>query len=270
MTVVYLPWYLIGARVAFVATSIVLLGGCALTALTIYRRILAAIAHNRERLGSLVVQETGNCYRQIEALINIRSELGIQKALPPMRGWAVSPDFAEVMVGELKARSPTRVLECGSGASTLVIAYFLRGQGSGHVVSLEHDREYAKKSSQLVAQHGLQMQATVIYAPLIPYSREGREFLWYDVSAVGESACFDFVAVDGPPKDIGPLARWPLLCVLGDRLAPESAIVMDDTNRPDERCILEQWKESVPHVVISDYETEKGAAVLFIPETPLK
>ena len=263
--VAYLTWRLGGTGVALIATATVLFFGCSFATLTLYRRVLDALRRVEQRLGSVTVREADNCYRQMEALINVRSELSIRRALPAMRGWAISPDLAEVMLAELKDRSPTHVLECGSGVSTLVIAYFLKRQGRGQVVSLEHDRDHVRKSSQLVAQHGLQAHATVVYAPLVAHDCEGREFLWYDVSAIHGSNCFDFVVVDGPPKDVGPLARWPLLYVVGDRLAAGSAIILDDVSRPDEKEILEQWKESVPDIMISDFRTEKGAAVIQMP-----
>ena len=84
-------------------------------------------------------------YRQIESLFSIFGPLRVTAPLPPMREWAVSPDFANMIAGTIY-RKAGRVLELGSGVSTLVAGYALRQAGGGALVSLEHEEHFARIS----------------------------------------------------------------------------------------------------------------------------
>jgi hypothetical protein len=74
-------------------------------------------------------------YQQLEALTSLTSILPIRYPLPPMRGWAISPDFGVLLVSEILNKKPHVVVELGSGVSTLLIAYCLELVGHGRVVS---------------------------------------------------------------------------------------------------------------------------------------
>src|SRR5688572_19602665 len=77
--------------------------------------------------------------RRAESAVSLSAPLGM--AAPVFGRWADEGDFAGMIVRELE-RSPQLVVECGSGATSLIIADKLRQNGSGRVVSLEHDLVY--------------------------------------------------------------------------------------------------------------------------------
>ena len=55
---------------------------------------------------------------KIDALFSIFSIIQLRHPLPAMGHWAVSPDFARILVDVILDRKPGLILELGSGAST--------------------------------------------------------------------------------------------------------------------------------------------------------
>ena len=138
---------------------------------------------------------------------------------------------------------PQLVLECGSGTSTLWTAYALRRNGSGRVVALDHDAEYADATADVIAEHGLEQWAHVRHAPLAPTDTPRGSMPWYSTDLT-DLAGIELLVVDGPPQATGELARYPALPLLADRLAPKARILFDDAHRPDEVAVLEAWRET--------------------------
>ena len=99
--------------------------------LEIYRRVQFLLNHAHEN------------YRQTEALFSLFSLLKIRRPLPPLRDFAISPDFANLLVALIDETRPRVILELGSGASTLITGYRLQQLGQGRIISLEHDEKYA-------------------------------------------------------------------------------------------------------------------------------
>src|ERR687891_1928258 len=64
-------------------------------------------------------------YPQTETLSSLLAVLRPRAPFPPFRGWAISPDFAVLLLTQVLTRRPARVVELGSGVSTLVLGYAL-------------------------------------------------------------------------------------------------------------------------------------------------
>ena len=76
-------------------------------------------------------KEVEALFGQIHALLALERRLALSQPLPPMRGWAGSPDFLLVIANEVLARKPKLIVECSSGVSTIVIARCLELNGGG-------------------------------------------------------------------------------------------------------------------------------------------
>ena len=200
-------------------------------------------------------------YRQLEALASLLAVLRPRAPFPPFRGWAISPDFAVLLLTQVLTRRPARVVELGSGVSTLVLGYALEQTG-GQLTSVDHDHLYAEQSRITVAQHALQKVVTIVHAPLEPW-RGGTP--WYSDAWVRGLPPIDLLVVDGPPGDTGSLARYPALPVLAPRLTATASIVVDDANRADEQAIVARWLAEQTGLTATRVETEKGAVVLRWP-----
>jgi predicted O-methyltransferase YrrM len=76
-------------------------------------------------------------------------------SLPFGGGWALTADTAAIMALEVKARSVERILELGSGVSTLILGQIARDRDHGHVVSIDHDPYWAELTRRNVRAAGL-------------------------------------------------------------------------------------------------------------------
>lgn len=201
-------------------------------------------------------------YRQIESLLSLFATLKPELPFPPMRDHSASPDFLRHAVSLMLSRKPSTVMELGSGASTIIIAYCLKRLGSGRIVSVDHEARFAGITAGLIEEHGLQDFATVLHLPLAPVMIEGREYLWYSMNNFELKDPIDFLVIDGPPYHVHPLARYPAIPLLLDRLAPEAAVLLDDASRPEEKRIAKMWQSEFPEFTFAKLEAEKGALLV--------
>lgn len=201
-------------------------------------------------------------YAQVTAFHDLHQLIEPVKPLPPLRGWAASPDFLLEIAQYALDSKPLTILECSSGASTIVLARCCQLLGQGHVYSLEHDEVYGEKSRQELARHGLGDFASVINAPLVPTpSLDGQK--WYSLEELPSSVSdVGLLVIDGPPKSTAPLARYPALPILRDRLANDCVIFLDDANRAAEQEMLRQWSEEFPEAEQAMLPLELGGARL--------
>ncbi len=129
------------------------------------------------------------------------------------------------------------VLECGSGVTTLLIAAMTKKYKTPLIV-LEHNREWLAYLEVIFNQLNY-THVTLVYSPLHDYG----EYTWYQPDALllpGKS--IKLVICDGPPGNT-PGGRFGLLPVLGDYLADDCVVLLDDTHRIDEQNIIHSWKK---------------------------
>lgn len=187
-----------------------------------------------QQLGDRVTRET-------RALHNVRPFTGDR--LLAHDPFAMDALFAEQLLAAVDEGRES-IVELGSGHSTLLIARRLESLGGGHVVSVDHLDDYARRTREWVAREGLGHRATVVHAPVVEREVEGRTLSWYSGDAL-EAALprrIDLLVVDGPPDLFGPDVRWPAIPLLGERLVAGAAILMDDGDRPAERRAAFDWR----------------------------
>ena len=239
-------------------------------ALVVVLASLALILHKVRRIHLIAYElrddamharrEAEVLFSQVHALLALERRLGLQRALPPMRGWAGSPDFLLAVAEEILARKPRTILECSSGVSTLVAARCAQIIGAGHVYSLEHEPAYAAKTRALLTSYDLGNWATVLDAPLVGLEDGSR---WYSLATLpSDLPLAEMLVVDGPPTAVGLLARYPALPRLASRLAPGFAIFVDDAARDDEREMVRRWCLEHPGLSETRLDCEKGLSIL--------
>jgi predicted O-methyltransferase YrrM len=242
-------------------TAAVLLWFCSVGTITLFRRLQVHVTNVGDRIVSRIGRQLEDVYAQQMAADNVRAQLEGRPRLPRMGAWAILPDFADLALSEARGQSAQLVLECGSGASTLVLASFFKTRGSGYVLSLEHDEEYARSSTERLKAEGLEAFARVIYAPLIDIDVGGETWRWYDTTALSDTG-FDLAIIDGPPADTQPLARYPFFSILGGRLNDGCVVLLDDANRDDEQRIVQTWSDQGFVLKVTKLETARGAVRL--------
>lgn len=147
----------------------------------------------------------------------------------------------EVLLGERR-----RVLELGSGASTILLARLL-GQRGGTLEAVEHDDHWAAWVTAQLERESLGGVARVTRAALEPSPRAAGDLHWYATDALAlvlDRGPFDLLIVDGPPAhEKGyELARYPALGALADGVTQDAVVILDDIVRVGEAAVLDRWE----------------------------
>ena len=205
-------------------------------------------------------------YRQTEALMCIHGRMRFAATVPSLRGWPVSPDFAVLAMRQVEhlkdIGSNSLVVECGSGASTIIIGTLLRDLGRGRLVSLESDQKCYEDSRRNVLAHGLQNWVEIHHAPLINYDLHGRQHPWYDVTGLNLPGKVNLLIVDGPRGDVSKLTRFPAVPVLLPWLEKGCRVLVDDAYRSDEQEMVQRWMELELVDQMEMIPTEAGASLV--------
>lgn len=148
--------------------------------------------------------------------------------------FTASPHFLKNMVECCAdADEGTRILECGSGLSTLCLSLV----APGRVVSLEHDRAWHARTMRNVSSSDVDVRLR----PLRSYKDEWGSFDWYDVRPEEfDGMRFSVVVVDGPPGHVSG-GRYGVIPVMLRFLYREFTLILDDTHRLWERELPDVW-----------------------------
>lgn len=209
-----------------------------------------------------------NGFRQIEAYNNLKLLLGKNILLSPTRGWAASPDFLLHLYNHVLENKPNLVVEVGSGVSTLVIASALKKIGTGQLVSLDHDEQFACQTESNLKRHKLDDIVKVVHAKLADWTAPkatplGETWKWYDVPpAIVPPEAIDLLVVDGPPERSGKYARYPAIPYFFDQISNQGYVFLDDMIRSDEKAAAKAWAEEYNFKLEILQGFEKGLAVL--------
>lgn len=187
-------------------------------------------------------------YSQLEALSWLQKRLVIKGQLPPLRGWATSPDVLLMLHTHIRQKRPAVIVECGSGASTLVIADALKQNGFGKLISLEHSEFYGQQTLATLKAEALQSFVDLRIGELEPWSAEhlnpadaDKPSYWYPQSFLSDISQVDLLWVDGPPGATCLYSRYPALPALAGKLSENAEVWMDDTIRQEEKDICSKW-----------------------------
>jgi predicted O-methyltransferase YrrM len=183
--------------------------------------------------------------RDLHAWQILRPLLDAGGYLPWSEG-AMRPSGLVDICNEIVFAKRRRILELGSGTSTVLLARLLRTTG-GTLTAIEHDARWATWVAGQLAAEQLQDVARVVHVPLEPSPPEVGGSPWYAAELLARAltdGAPDLLIVDGPPayRSGESLARLPAVPMLLDRLAPDAAIVLDDIARAGELEVLERWE----------------------------
>ncbi len=156
--------------------------------------------------------------------------------LPALGGAALSPAAAHQLITAYMTYRPTTLVELGPGASTILLVVACRRAClSTRFYGVEHDERYLTALRQVLHR----LDASNVHLVHAPLSDGG----WYDEKIVAAEVPdqVDFLVVDGPPNVQGRGARRRGFSSLQHRLAPGAIVLVDDTNRRDERAMVEGW-----------------------------
>jgi predicted O-methyltransferase YrrM len=185
--------------------------------------------------------------------------------LPVPGGWAASTDLLGELLRAVADRRPQRVVELGSGLSTLIIAAALRSNGAGRLISIDADRNYAAITRAQLERQGLADWAEVRIAPLTESLFEGEARPWYDTTVLADLSDIDLLLIDGPPTLLRADIRYPTLPFFWPRLTAGAIALLDDAARSAERAIAQRWQQQFPDAEFEYLRLEKGALRVIKP-----
>lgn len=209
--------------------------------------------------------DVDNLYLQISALLDVRELVGTNVFIGPLRGWAISPDALAIVLRDIVARQDPRVVEFGSGESTLSIAAVLRKIGSGSLLSFEHDPAHTHNMTGRLRDAGLLPFATVRTLPLRDYQVDGDRGQFTSYNMDGQDYDFDVALIDGPVCSVhGDKTRSIPLDWCAARLRMNCSIYLDDADRPPEKDLLQSLRKAYPMLIVETLVAEKGLAKITV------
>jgi hypothetical protein len=175
---------------------------------------------------------------------------------------AAAPDFIEIVAEVIRRQKVSRVLELGSGTTSLYMAMLLpSSRQGGRLVCLEDSVEWVKliQSEIAILPPECRAWAEVIHAPLV--SKRAGELPFYALESAGleRYAPFDLLIVDGPWDVRLRQAAWPRLKHL---LSPSATLILDDGDQPVVGQTVQGWLAQEPTWQKSYYPTVKGTWVI--------
>ena len=205
---------------------------------------------------------------------HLRSAIGIAATAGGMPTYwtehAMTPETLAQIQHVIGALGIRRVIELGSGLSTLVIAHSFRRTGEGKVLSIDDDARWAAQTKNILARENLEAFAGVRVVAMKEITAGDRAAPWYNLSSLDPQARFDIVIVDGPPAWKGDsLARLPALYELRRHLGENGMLVLDDAARPGEREIARQWQRDFPELYFRMVNIGRGLFVASVDKASL-
>lgn len=238
--------------------------------------VTGALIHDaKESMASLVDNRTQTLRNRLERVQrDIGDVHGLVRLAPytqnlplPMGGgWALTGDSAALLAREVLTRKPEKILELGSGASTLILGQIVKRTGQGRVLSIDHDPRWANQTRRSVRFLGLEDVVTIVDAPLRALEVEGQTYNWYDIPQRDLDAlgAIDLLLVDGPPqrRDDDRAARHPAFPILRQRLSQHAMIFIDDAKRSTESLMIKTWLAADPRWDQQMSDTVDGVCIL--------
>lgn len=156
--------------------------------------------------------------------------------------WAMDPASCRFLAGFVRALGAKRIIEFGSGFSTLMMAREIEPLENNYLLSIDSSPRYSAMAKEAMESSGCQAKVEFRVAPLRPRLYGPRLLLSYNLpegllEAMGP---FDLALIDAPHLDYG---RESVLYDVFRALAPGGYIILDDANREDkERAYVRTWQ----------------------------
>ena len=193
----------------------------------------------RMQAGLATRADLDRLYERVAAAVQIQGALNGLPIVRPMPGWALSSDAIVQILCDLQERSSPVLVEFGSGQSTVIFAAWFRARGSGRFVSFEHDPAHAEAIGRQLDAAKLAAHVELKLIPLADRAAVDGLPASKSYALPDTFPGFDVAVVDGPSYFFGESTRYHPLAWSIDLLNPGGAAYLDDTNRPQEKRILE-------------------------------
>lgn len=180
--------------------------------------------------------------RELGSMFSLQALTTSGKAFPPLGDISLDAQVLRDILELIFKERPKRIVELGAGSSTLIMA--LLGSSLDEpfeLISVEHDADHLRYVRSLFAYLEVP-ECQLVHAPLEQFSVGTSRRSWYSALAISKlPSDIDILIVDGPPNWKQDGARYHAMTFLEDKLANGAHIIVDDTDRRDERRMALQW-----------------------------
>ncbi len=163
-----------------------------------------------------------------------------------MNPWSISPQSLDWISRFIQRKQLCRIIECGSGASTVMLEQLARQCPQMTIVSLEHEDAWYKDTYRQLEAANYPTTA-LEFAPLSPISlplpcppHTAHTNQWYGYRPQRRQPAVDLLLVDGPPGESSQFARLPAPYFI--TVATGGYIILDDYERHEEQAIVRRWQ----------------------------
>lgn len=181
--------------------------------------------------------------RDVSAILALHALVRIHGEPHATTGYVASPETLLALVALVRTLPEGAVIvEAGSGLSTVWLALAIEQSGKNvSIVALDHDPEYVAATKAALDRQNLGRHADVRHAQISESHVDGEALSWYDIESVKNIKRIDVLFVDGPPQSTGSGARYPAFPLLENLLVDGAVVILDDTDRRDEKVTLQRW-----------------------------
>ncbi len=163
---------------------------------------------------------------------------------PSFGRWSMEEDICRFIGRVCETLRPRRVLEFGTGLSTLILAHEVSKRNIEKVWSIDHIRDFAGYPKDILARRGQGDLVDFRCFPIRLTSLAGKLLQFYSIPKgfFKETGPLDLVIVDGPPYYYN--GREAALYTVYPHLSPRGLLLLDDAERKHrEQLYLKNWKK---------------------------
>ncbi len=153
--------------------------------------------------------------------------------------WSIGEAAFEALVTNMREIQPKRILEFGSGASTVRLAMAFP---DAEITSVESSPEHFARVLSLVERASISRKPTILFCPLSWRFIGGALYQTYaPLGDPNDLRTFDIVVVDGPPVWTRR-GREACLHMVVESLRVGGRVYLDDCRREQEQRIVRNWQ----------------------------
>ena len=177
-------------------------------------------------------------------------------------GRALSPDSCQFVGQIIRLLRPRKVLELGSGFSSIVISNELDQQEAGFLDSIDNSRAWSERACDMAEKNGVLDRVKFHVFALGLRIYPGLPCVFYKIPENFYSGGpYDLVFADGPGHEVG---RDGVLFEVFTRLRVPGYVILDDCNSDHMKHTVALWQERFAlSIVFKEYrDIGKGVGVI--------
>lgn len=188
-------------------------------------------------------------YRK-ESITNVYYLTLLKDLLPnqsyfPYTNSAITPENLHVILNDILINKRTKILEFGSGMSTILIAKLLQKNNlKSQLFSVDNDKEWVNIVEKALVNEGLEKYVKFCVAPI---SKRKPLIGWYNIEKLNIEiqGKFDCIIIDGPEawNKSNMFSRYYAIKFLNGRLFDDYSIFLDNADRYGES----KWLRKINH-----------------------